>query len=385
MTQQQQYSGADRRPEEYQPSRAKIEALIDQGRKAARAHLSGTAAPMLFRAVDLARQFGDMELFLHAGREVIRGIVTPQHLGPRLGLARELFALPRGAAAGEDLAFFLAYSATNFLEDGDGEAAEEALTELMGLRSEAEPMAGLSGLYGELMGHFMAGRLEETAAGEERLLALGEQLGHPGFGLSLARRLPGQARLYLGRGEDALGLVQGNSENTGFRRLYLLAHTGHENEGRNYLRGFISQYQRAIAQGEFSTAMLASLLESAVLLGERGPAEFFLSHFIQAKSSALVGLWGFYPPANPARLLGDASVLLGEIPRARSHYLQAQDLVARVDCKPEASIVQLRLAQLLLVHYPTERSAAYSHLARAIQGFHEMKMAPYLEQALSIG
>jgi hypothetical protein len=46
------------------------------------------------------------------------------------------------------------------------------------------------------------------------------------------------------------------------------------------------------------------------------------------------------------------------------------------------SLIFLRLAELLLEHYPKERAKALEHLDFAIKEFREMKMQPSLERAL---
>ena len=49
---------------------------------------------------------------------------------------------------------------------------------------------------------------------------------------------------------------------------------------------------------------------------------------------------------------------------------------------PEVALTQLQLAELLLEHYPDEKSEALKHLDFAINEFREMKMKPSLERAL---
>ena len=46
------------------------------------------------------------------------------------------------------------------------------------------------------------------------------------------------------------------------------------------------------------------------------------------------------------------------------------------------ALSRLGIAQLLLEHYPEEKAEALEHLNFAINEFREMKMQPYLEQAL---
>jgi hypothetical protein len=50
--------------------------------------------------------------------------------------------------------------------------------------------------------------------------------------------------------------------------------------------------------------------------------------------------------------------------------------------RPELALTRLQLAELLLEHYPDEKSEALGHLDFAINEFREMKMQPSLERAL---
>ena len=46
------------------------------------------------------------------------------------------------------------------------------------------------------------------------------------------------------------------------------------------------------------------------------------------------------------------------------------------------ALTQLQLAELILEHYPDEKSEALEHLDFAIAEFRDMKMQPALERAL---
>jgi hypothetical protein len=50
--------------------------------------------------------------------------------------------------------------------------------------------------------------------------------------------------------------------------------------------------------------------------------------------------------------------------------------------RPELALSRLELAELLLEHYPQEKSEAIAHLDFAIAEFRDMKMQPSLERAL---
>jgi hypothetical protein len=50
--------------------------------------------------------------------------------------------------------------------------------------------------------------------------------------------------------------------------------------------------------------------------------------------------------------------------------------------RPELALSRLELAELLLEHYPQEKSEAIAYLDFAIAEFRDMKMQPSLERAL---
>jgi hypothetical protein len=52
------------------------------------------------------------------------------------------------------------------------------------------------------------------------------------------------------------------------------------------------------------------------------------------------------------------------------------------NCLEELALTWLQLAELLLEHYPQEKSEAIAHLDFVIPEFRDMKMNTYLERAL---
>ena len=125
------------------------------------------------------------------------------------------------------------------------------------------------------------------------------------------------------------------------------------------------------------TNALDLLLEAAVLLGERGPAE-----------TLALRLSGLGPLATSwldstciARHLDGATVLLGDYEKARELYQQAVD-VSKTIRNTRIALTRFQLAGLLLEHYPKERTEALGHLDIAIGEFQDMKRQPSLERVL---
>ena len=74
--------------------------------------------------------------------------------------------------------------------------------------------------------------------------------------------------------------------------------------------------------------------------------------------------------------------LLSRPDETRTHYQEALKVATEMRFRPEVALTRLQLAELLLEHYPEERTEALEHLDFAIAEFREMKMQPSLERAL---
>ena len=120
------------------------------------------------------------------------------------------------------------------------------------------------------------------------------------------------------------------------------------------------------------------LLETAVLVGHREATELLLRRFTGSR----VPTTGVLHPTCVARHMGAAAALLGMLDEARAYYQAALEVAAEMRFRPEVALTRLKLAELLLEHYPDERAEALEHLDFAIAEFRDMKMQPSLERAL---
>ena len=159
--------------------------------------------------------------------------------------------------------------------------------------------------------------------------------------------------------------------------LYL-AHSGQLEEAKADVQQIIARLEEIGPLSDAPMNFLAQLLQVAVLTGEEEVAAALASE-LQAVSHLLTGIY----MTCVARHLGAASVLLGKLDEARDYYAQALEVCERVRFRPEIALTRLHLAELLLDHYPDERTEALEHLDFAISEFQEMKMQPSLEQALA--
>jgi tetratricopeptide (TPR) repeat protein len=91
---------------------------------------------------------------------------------------------------------------------------------------------------------------------------------------------------------------------------------------------------------------------------------------------------GIYYTTCIPRHLGGAAALLGRYEEARKYYQEAIKVCTEMKFRPELALTRLQLAELLLEHYPKEKSEAIAHLDFCINEFRDMKMQPSLERAL---
>jgi tetratricopeptide (TPR) repeat protein len=119
-------------------------------------------------------------------------------------------------------------------------------------------------------------------------------------------------------------------------------------------------------------------LEAAVLTGHRTAAELLLNRFV---GTCVCTSGVFYPTCIP-RHMGGAAALLGRHEEAREHYQEAIRICTEMRFRPELALSRLELAELVLKHYPQEKSEAIAHLDFVIPEFRDMKMNTYLERAL---
>ena len=124
--------------------------------------------------------------------------------------------------------------------------------------------------------------------------------------------------------------------------------------------------------------MDALYLEAAVVMGHQQTAELLLKRFA-GSGACTTGI--LYPTCIP-RHMGGVAALLGRYEEARSHYQEAIRICTEMKFRPELALTRLQLAELLLEHYPKERTEALGHLDFSIAEFRDMKMQPSLERAL---
>jgi len=259
------------------------------------------------------------------------------------------------------------------LERGDRTGAERAwrdLTELAG-RTRDATVALWASEPGAILA-FIEGRLEDAVATSYGLQAA--TLGGSG-GAERTFLLP-RALLYLGRTDAALSLFDSWPTNRPPRAglACWLAYLGRGEEARKIRAEFGGV---GSDEDESAVIILVHLLEAALLTKDENTARE-----LARRLAPLGGLSYARGGGGFGRLLGGAAALLGEPEKARGYYLQAIEASERIRFRPEIALTRLELAELLLEHYPGEKSGAQQQLDLAIDEFRAMKMQPSLERAL---
>jgi hypothetical protein len=230
----------------------------------------------------------------------------------------------------------------------------------------------------------MDGRFEDVLDVTKQIRSRGNEAGIPAFANIQAVISDIRARVYLGRSLEAI--ERGLRADTGpSHRLgnplpcLVLAHLGRKDETSEILdKWVVSRPGIGTSEDETAIYMDSIYIEAAVLTDHKKVAELLLTRFT---GSGVCTPGIFYPTCSP-RHMGGAAALLGRHEEAREHYKEAIRICTEMRFRPELALSRLQLAELLLKHYPKERTDAIAHLDFSIAEFRDMKMQPSLERAL---
>ena len=189
------------------------------------------------------------------------------------------------------------------------------------LQQEADrrrlPLVLMHARANEAVAATLDGELEDAARITEEILEIGESFGAAAAGAQVSA-LGVRPLIYLGRFEEALRPIQrlvdvavwGIHPST---QAMCHAHMGLHDEARGGLRRTMEQGGITAEQDETTEAVLAMLLEAAVLVEDREATEVF-----SQRLAALSHLSGFFVVnVCPGRILGSAASLLGKPNEAR--------------------------------------------------------------------
>ena len=337
------------------------------------------------RAVDLARRLDDPETFW-ASAQVFLAFAPIQYAGERLRLAQELTSKSRVGVSLRTLGETFWRMADAFLKAGQHRPAEAAVAELHAVAGRCKMgTLVIQAMAGDAILATFDGRLDEAAAGFQHILARGEELGIWLFASAFATSTALPANVHLGTVspiiERYIKAVKDTHASAGrdMLLLFFLAHSGQYAELAEMLERLVVR-KPGIGSDQYETDVNPDVvsLEVAVLAGHRRAAELLLAQLASCNDQTT----GVFFPTCVARHLGGACALLERYEEARKYYQEAIKVCTEMRFRPELALSRLQLAELLLEHYPQEKSEAIAHLDFAIAALRDMKMQPSLERAL---
>jgi tetratricopeptide (TPR) repeat protein len=375
---------ADRYAEPETVERAWTDAILGLSKGSA-VSSSPESLALISRALGLARHLGDPDTYWFTAGFWIVGVGAPEHDEERLRLAEELAERSRHGVSLQILTWGLWFLVQTFLEFGQRRRAEDVMAEMRTLAERSgQPNLLILSMINDATMAIWDGRLEEAVAIRRRMLARAEELGIVEFAMTWASWLL-PARVHLGDAGRALeSNLQGSrslTRNVGAEQmiLFCLAHLGRYAEVAEMLeRLVVTRPNIGSAEDESTVWADIASLGAALLVGHRQATELLLRRLADS-NCVTSGLW---LTTCTGRHLGAAAALLDKPDEARKHYQKTIKICTEMRFRPELALSRLQLAELLLEHYPKERSEASEHLDFAIKEFQDMKMQPSLERAL---
>jgi tetratricopeptide (TPR) repeat protein len=231
----------------------------------------------------------------------------------------------------------------------------------------------------------MNGKLIEAVEMLDNHLVHASDAGFPGLATHATFMAGLRLTHYMGKAEDypeskIWDVMLEEANQPVHRRIPLLpAYLGQYKEVNEMLDRMIKARPEITSRNDYThTFMDIAYLESATLSGHKEAAELILQRFsdCSTKFELLLGI------TCVTRHLGAAAALLERYDKAKVYYEKAIRDCTELRHRPELALSHLGLAELLLDHYPDEKSEAIEQLDTAIKEFREMKMQPALEKAL---
>jgi len=336
----------------------------------------------LNRALDLARRLDDPEAFWFiAASTWLLHVDGPQHARERQLLAEELAGRSRAGVTMRTLGTGLVFTALILLESGQRQRAEELLRECWEVvERSGQTNIWILAMMAKGLLATLDGRLEEVIETGRQMIARGEELNLAGYATLIENITTLNARLLLGKADEVVDRLSKLGPFGSTLTFMLLPQSLPKAELEAHLQQRVME-RPDIGTVNDETGTLADItyLKIAIELGHKPAAELLLRRLSKIELCCTAGIYWL---ETPTRHLGTASAFLGRPDEARKYYQKALELAAKIRFRPEIALTRLQLAELLLEHYPDEKTEALEHLDFAIKEFREMKMQPSLERAL---
>jgi hypothetical protein len=339
------------------------------------------------KALALSRALQNSEALCQAAGRVVLANWSAQHQEERLRLAEELASRSSEGVKTVTMGHMLFGCGAAFLTWGLRPQAEEVALRMRELADRTREWHSFTqAAVREAQFLAIDGQLEASVEAADLLRGRADDLGNPGWVRQLAFRAALWPLLHLGRPEQALAdqppgsraaATSGRSMTYVSTLALCLAHLERWDDVRDLLDQFRGRFEGRDADYEPPILPLVHFLITAILVEDKS----LTRSLVEALSPCAHWLSDVYPTCI-ARHLGKGRMILAEPEEARVCYLKALEICERVRFRPEIALTRLELAELLLEHYPDERTTAIEHLDFAIGEFRDMKMQPSLERAL---
>ena len=328
---------------------------------------------LLDRAVELVLRLDDTEALWYIPSIWLNFTGAPKYAGKRQKLVEELADKLNSCNNPVTLIMF----AQVFLESGQRNRVEECCEYLKKLVERTQnAIYIIPSMVGDALLASLDGRLEEVLEIGKIIETKGIEFGAPEFAGAWVMNATITPLIRLGRTADIP--VRMNIPSN-LIRIACQGKPGSDIEASETLQKLVVERPNIGTDDDETSAILdILLLEVAVLVGHRPSAKLLLDRL---SGCGLLITHQAYRTCIP-RHLGGAAALLGRYDEARKYYEEALKITTEMQFHPEIALTRLNLAELLLEHFPDERTEALEHLDFAIKEFREMKMQPSLERAL---
>jgi hypothetical protein len=343
------------------------------------------------RALSLARNIGDPETFWQAAGAWLFIVWTSRYAADQKKLVDELLEATRDGVSIRTLFNTLANQANVYLGLGKRKDFEN-------IKGECQTIATRTGQKQIEIGVFMFnavielldGHLEQAVEECNTMWALGEESDLAGFtSVALLCVLP-KTLAMLGKTSNLIKKARQKSVAetiTMAEQIINLIVSGNASEASQLIQRYLL-HRKSIGEDkdEAQPWLDIILLHVIVLYGFPRNVEYIeLMEFLygRLKNSHLrtTGVWF---TTSTSLQLGRAAAVLGKFEDARNHFQDAIKVCTEMPFRPDLALSKFGLAELLLEHFPEERTEAQEHLNFAIAEFREMKMKPWLQKALEL-
>jgi DNA-binding CsgD family transcriptional regulator/tetratricopeptide (TPR) repeat protein len=322
-------------------------------------------------ALERARALGDGEVYATVSGFGV-GLLSSLRDRPLVEqLARETYARGRALPRVGSPNVLHLQLARLLVECGDREAADQVWTEVRQLAESTADAAMVAAARITIsLQSFFDGRLEDAIAAASPSASDPDSSNLP-LTAAVAGFLLARPLHYLGRGAEVdLAFFSQPHRLRQAARANVLARLGRCQEASGVRARFAGIEE---STDESGLNVLVDLFEASITCGDMGMAAALYERLLPL-SNRLHGT----NLVSIGRLLGEAATMLGRPDEARASMQEAFELSRRVRLRPEVALIRLDLGELLVRHYPRERSQGAEHLKSAVEELRDMRMLPAL-------